>query len=63
MKDKLLSDNEATEDMINKIESENDFSRNKYDKSEFMESIHEENIKQQINLLTVDDLVGTLCPN
>ena len=51
MKDKLLSDNEATEDMINKIETENDFSRNKFDKSEFMESIHEENIKQQINIL------------
>ena len=51
MKDKLLSDNEATEDMINKIESENDFSRNQFNKSEFMKSIHEENIKQQINIL------------
>ena len=51
MKDKLLSDNEATEDMINRIESENDFSRNQFDKSEFMKSIHEENIKQQINIL------------
>ena len=38
IKDTLLSDNEATEDMINKIESGNDFSRNQHETSEFMRS-------------------------
>ena len=51
IKDTHLSDNEATEDMINKIESENDFSRNQHETSEFMRSIHEENIQRQIRIL------------